>query len=245
MKLGIMQPYFAPYLGYFQLINAVDKFVVYDDIQYTKKSWIRRNRVLCGHQPEWLIIPLESSSDTLDICKKHIAPDFDRKKMLRKLKANYERAPFFETIFPLAERIITYEKRNLFDFLLHSLNQFCAELRIKTPIVISSTLGIDPTLRSQARVIATAMSCQADSYINPIGGIELYDSAVFAAHGIDLHFLKMKEIHYPQWSDTHVPYLSILDVLMFNSPDRVQELLGEYTLTCTLRRANETNIPRY
>ncbi len=96
MKIAIMQPYFVPYLGYFQLISAVDKFVVYDNIEYTKKGWINRNRILINNKDSMLTINLKKSSDFDNVINKEISNEFNRKKVLNKIKTSYKNAPFFE-----------------------------------------------------------------------------------------------------------------------------------------------------
>ena len=116
-----MQPYFLPYIGYFQLIAAVDMFIVYDNIKYTKKGWINRNRLLQTGKNEIFSIPLKSDSDYLDVCEREIATDFNRDKLLNQITSAYGRAPHFARTFPLVEQIVQYEETNLFRFLHHSM----------------------------------------------------------------------------------------------------------------------------
>ena len=125
MKLAIMQPYFFPYIGYFQLIAAVDLFVVYDNIKYTKKGWINRNRLLRNGQDATFTVPLKSASDALDIRERELADDFNRGKLLNQFKGAYQRAPFFAETFPLVERVVRHEEGNLFRFLHHALVETC------------------------------------------------------------------------------------------------------------------------
>lgn len=227
MTLGIMQPYFLPYLGYWQLLARVDAFVVYDNIQYTKKGWINRNRFLRDGAPAWFTVPLRHASDYLDVREREVAPDFDRGKLLRTLAASYRRAPEFETVFPLVERVVQAPLANLFDYVHHSLTETAAFLGVATPIVVSSTVAADPTLAAERRVLALCEAMGADTYLNPIGGQTLYSGETFASEGVRLQFLRPRLGEYPQFGGPFVPGLSILDVLMFNTRDAVREMLSE------------------
>ena len=115
--IAIMQPYFLPYIGYFQLISAVDQFVIYDNIKYTKKSWVNRNRFLQNDKDAMFSLPLKRDSDSLDVRERELAIDFDRKKLLRQLKGAYQGAHNFEQTFPLIDKIVRYPEQNLFLFL--------------------------------------------------------------------------------------------------------------------------------
>ena len=142
MRLAIMQPYFMPYIGYFQLIAAVDVFVVYDNIKYTKKGWISRNRMLQNGKDVMFSLPLKSDSDYLDVCERELAADFNRDKLLNQLNGAYRRAPYFMQTFPLVEQIVSYEDANLFRFLHHSIVKTCEHLGVTTEIRVSSDIAI-------------------------------------------------------------------------------------------------------
>jgi hypothetical protein len=230
MKLAIMQPYFLPYIGYFQLIAAVDTFIVYDNIKYTKKGWINRNRWLQNGSDATFTLPLEKASDFLDINQRKIAGDFDRRKFLNQLKGNYAKAPHFESTFVLVEKLLPQPDRNLFDLLLHSLVSVCQHLNILTKIQVSSTIAADHSLKGQDRVLDLCRAMQADTYINAIGGTALYSERDFANAGMDLRFIRSAPIEYPQFDAPFVPWLSIVDVLMFNPVSRVQEFLVQRDL---------------
>ena len=231
VKLAIMQPYFLPYIGYYQLMAAVDLFVVYDNIKYTKKGWINRNRMLQDGADAMFSIPLENDSDTLDIRDRRIAADFRRDRLLNQLRAAYAKAPCFEQTFPLVEEIVRYEDVNLFGFLLHAIEQSARHLGIATPIRVSSTVPIDHGLKAQDKVIALCAAVGADTYINPPGGVDLYSRDAFHERGIELKFIRPRPIEYAQFGRPFVPWLSIVDVLMFNPVDRIREvLIGSYDL---------------
>ncbi|MBX9726149.1 MAG: WbqC family protein [Rickettsiales bacterium] len=216
MKLAIMQPYFLPYIGYFQLIGAADAFVIYDTIKYTKKGWINRNRMLLNGTDAMFSLPLKKASDALDVVERELATDFDREALLNQWKGAYAKAPHFAHIYPLLEGIMRVDEQNLFRFIHHAVLRICAYLGITTPIHIASHIPIDHALRGQEKVLALAQAMGATTYINSMGGMALYEAQAFAARGVDLKFLRPKPLEYPQFGASFVPWLSILDVLMFN-----------------------------
>jgi len=222
-----MQPYLLPYIGYFQLIKAVDRFVVYDNVKYTKRGWINRNRMLVNGQASTFSVPLRHDSDLLDVRERRIAPEFDRARLLNQIAGAYSKAPFFESAFALAQRIFGFEGDNLFGFLHHALSHTCDRLGIRTPVLVSSSLPVDHALRSQDKVIAICRQQTARTYVNPIGGTELYSTPAFAQEGIELRFLKSRPIEYRQFGAPFVPSLSILDVMMFNPPAAVDAWLTD------------------
>jgi hypothetical protein len=222
VKAAIMQPYFLPYIGYFQLIAAVDIFIVYDNIKYTKKGWINRNRILQDGKDVIFSLPLKKDSDHLDVCERELAVDFKRDKLLNQIKSAYQRAPYSSEIIPLVEQIIQYQNTNLFHFLHHSIARICEHLGITTEIRVSSSVAIDHELKSQDKVLALCNAVNANTYINAIGGMELYAKEPFQKHGIDLQFIRSEALEYPQLGNAFVPWLSIIDVMMFNSLDTVK-----------------------
>ena len=230
MRLAIMQPYFMPYIGYWQLMASVDAFVLYDNIQYTKKGWINRNRFLLNGRESLFTIPLKQGSDYLDVVQRALAEDFDRAKLLNRLIASYRKAPFFDTAFSLVASIVKVEHRSLFEYIHHSIRLTADYLGITTPVVISSSVAIDHLLHGEDKVLAFCRKLGATTYINAIGGRELYSKSAFAAQGISLRFIKTRPIAYRQFSDPFVPNLSVIDVLMFNSKDAIRAILAEYDL---------------
>lgn len=218
-----MQPYFFPYIGYFQLLAAVDLFVVYDNIKYTKKGWINRNRMLQNGKDAVFSLPLKNDSDFLNVCDRELAASFDRDKLLNQFRGAYGRAPFFAQTFPLIEQVVRYEDANLFRFLHHSLVRTRDHLGIRTEIRVSSTLPIDHALKSQEKVLAICKATRAETYVNAIGGTELYAKEAFAQQGIQLKFVRPQPFAYPQLGDSFVPWLSIIDVMMFNPLEAVRD----------------------
>ncbi len=226
-----MQPYFFPYLGYFQLIAAVDLFIVYDNIEYTKKGWINRNRIGRNGEPVTFSLPLKHAPDHLNVCERELAADFKPLKLLNQIKGAYQRAPRFAQVFPLLERIIGFGETNLFRFLHHSIRATCEFLCIGTEIRISSGIAIDHALKKQSKVLALCRAVGASTYVNASGGMALYRAEDFKDSGVDLRFLRSKPVEYAQLNAPFVPLLSIIDVLMFNSTDEVRRWISlEYEL---------------
>ena len=221
-----MQPYFLPYIGYFQLIASVDQFIVYDNIKYTKKGWINRNRMLQNGSDVMFSLPLKKDSDSLEVVQRELVPDFNREKLLNQFRGAYRKAPYFEQTMPLIELIARFESNNLFAYLHHSINQTCKCLGITTEVRVSSTIDIDHTLQSQEKVLALCQATNAKTYVNAIGGMELYSKEIFHDKNIELKFIKSQPFEYSQFDKPFVPWLSMLDVLMFNPIDAVKSCVN-------------------
>ena len=220
-----MQPYFFPYIGYFQLIRSVDLFVLYDNIKYTKKGWINRNRFLKNGVDAIFSVPLRKDSDFLDIKDRALADSFDRGKLANQLREAYRRAPHFDQAFPVVENAIMSPWENLFDYIYGSMMDVCRYLSIGTPIVVSSSIAIAPALKAEDRVLGLCKATGASGYVNAIGGQKLYSREEFEAQGVELKFLQSHAITYPQFGSPFVPWLSIVDVMMFNSVPTIREFI--------------------
>jgi len=232
-KIGIMQPYFLPYIGYFQLMDMVDEFVIYDNIEFSRASWIRRNRMLQNGEDAYFILPLKKDSDFLDVDQRYLIDEFEIEagKLLRKIEANYSKAPFFNEFFPIVKKIIYCEERNLFDYILNSVNIIKEFLAIQTPVKIFSHLGKEiRNLKAQDKVITACKKMHATHYINSIGGVDLYEQEKFQKENIELLFYRPKHFEYPQFDNEFIPFLSILDVCMFNDITKVKEYLKQYEI---------------
>jgi hypothetical protein len=230
IKLGIMQPYFLPYIAYWQLIKTVDLFVVYDNIEYTKKGWINRNKFLQKGKGVYFTVPLKNDSDYLHVRNRLIADTFEKDKLLNQIRAAYQKAPFYNEAFPIFTAIIENEQPNLFDFIYFSIMRVCTYLQINTKIIKSSDISIDHTLKAENKVIAMCKHLQSRIYINSIGGIDLYSRDMFNKNLIELKFLRSNIIPYKQFNNEFVPNLSILDVMMFNSVKEISQMLVSYDL---------------
>ena len=228
-----MQPYFLPYVGYFQLLNVVDTFVIYDNIQFTKKGWINRNRFLLNGNDHLFSLPIKKDSDYLNVDQRFLANSYrdEAVKTLRKIENAYRKAPYFKEVYPLIERIFLFKDENLFKFIINSVEEINNFLGINTKIVVSSAIDIDHSLTSSDKVIAICEHLQGTNYINPIGGVELYSKPNFEEKGLNLQFLKPELNTYTQFKNKFIPGLSILDVMMFNSKDEIMSgMINEFEL---------------
>jgi hypothetical protein len=229
MRLAIMQPYFLPYIGYFQLIAAVDQFVVYDNIKYTKKGWINRNRLLANGRDGLFTLPLKSGSDSLHVHERELAASFQPGALRDQFLHAYRLAPYVQPTMALLDRILQHPDRNLFRFTFNAIVCVCEHLGIRTPLLVSSRIPIDHTLKGQDKVLALCQQLGADTYLNAIGGRTLYEAQAFRERGIKLQFLQSRLQTYPQFGQPFVPWLSIVDVLMFNPVKALQDsLLGAW-----------------
>lgn len=230
MKLGIMQPYFFPYIGYWQLINAVDKYVVYDDVAYIKGGWINRNNLLINSNKCLITLPIQNSSSFKNINEIEITNNEKLKnKLLKTIQMAYKKALYFNEIMPIIEDLII-NNSNIAMLNYNSIIRICEYLNINTEIILSSQIDKNNTLKGQDKVIHINKLLGSDEYINAIGGMELYDTKEFEQNNIKLRFLQTDKIEYKQFNNEFIPNLSIIDVLMFNSPQEIKEILNKYEL---------------
>lgn len=230
MIVAIMQPYFFPYIGYFQLMRACDVFVVLDDVQYMKGGWINRNRILLGGQPHWLTCPVVKDSVTLNINQRLYKREEGARSVVAAVENAYRKAPHAAQTLADVRTIMEFPDPNVAAFNTHLLRHLHARLGLTSKLLISSQLDKTPALTGEARVIDICRRLGATKYVNAIGGLDLYDRRRFAVAGMELSFLKAKSVPYPQFGGEFVPFLSILDVLMFNAPDDVGRLLEGFDL---------------
>ncbi|GAB4045227.1 WbqC family protein [Spirosoma litoris] len=231
MTLAIMQPYFMPYIGYMQLMSAVDTFVLYDDVAFINRGWINRNRLLINGQEYLFTVPLKDASQNKRINEVHLADDPKwRSKLLKTIEQGYRKAPYYQTVMPLTEKVINFTTDSIADLVYFSLVELNQYLGMTTRLVQSSTIYANEDMKAQARILDICRQENAQRYINPIGGTELYDKPTFDQAGIQLNFIKSNRVEYPQFKNEFVPWLSIIDVLMFNDVATVRTMLTEYEL---------------
>lgn len=215
--IAIMQPYFLPYIGYFQLMNAVDEFVLFDDVPYINKGWINRNRILVNGTPWMFTVPLKNASQNVLIKDLLVADNIAswREKFLKTVARAYSKASCYETTMALVEKC-TANKSSLFiDWLDDSLCQIANILGITVKFKRASTLDYDRMLKGQDRILAICEKESASTYINPINGQNLYSKAEFERRDVLLKFIQANH-EYVQFEKPFISRLSMLDVLMFN-----------------------------
>jgi hypothetical protein len=233
MKVAIMQPYFFPYIGYFQMINAVDKFVFYDDVNYIKRGWINRNKILVNGKDALITVPLIKASQNKLINEIDLSfDDRQKNKMLSTIELAYKKAPFFNQVIGVIEKSVNSNKTTIGDYAANTVITMCNYLMIDTEFDFSSKLTPESKGMDKAdRLIYITKNLGANQYINAIGGQELYNKDYFANNDLDLKFIKPLGVDYPQFNASFIPWLSIIDVLMFNSPSKVRQLLSLYKLS--------------
>lgn len=231
MKAAIMQPYFFPYIGYWQLLNEVDVFVIYDDVNYIKRGWINRNRILSNGKAEFITLPLKGASQNKKINQIEIYADQrELNKIKRKIELAYHKAPYFEQCYQAISAILNYEEKNLARYLLKQLNVMMSFLNIDTTVMLSSELEKDNAKKGENKILEICKLIGADIYINPIGGVDLYNKRLFAQNQISLYFLKTAPFQYQQYNEKFIPDLSIIDIIMFNKAEEMKHLLQQFEL---------------
>jgi hypothetical protein len=228
-SLAIMQPYFLPYIGYFQLIEAVDKFIIYDDVNFINKGWINRNNILVDCQQFKFTIPILGLSQNKHINQLEINKDLIWIKKIKKtVEYAYKKAPYFDVGFNLFLEIMDFEGEKFNYFVLNSIEKISNYLEISTVLVSSSTIYKNNHLSGQDRIIDICKKENAEIYINSIGGKAIYNKELFDKENINLKFLKSNHVNYKQFNCNFIPSLSILDVIMFNDLKTIKNYLSNY-----------------
>lgn len=218
MRLGIMQPYFLPYLGYFQLMTSTDRFVYYDDVAYIKQGWINRNNMLLNGQSHLFTLELKGASSFKKI--NDIEVGGNRMKLLKTFQQAYIKYPYFKDVEPLLVRIFECKLTNLFNYILETHLDIFHYLSIDVNYLVSSAINKDDNLKGKDKVIDICKNLGATSYVNAIGGQHLYSKDDFRKENIELYFLK----------SGNIPRLSIIDVMMNYPPEYIRNMLNDYEL---------------
>lgn len=221
-----MQPYFMPYFGYFQLINAVDTFVFYDDVQLIRRGWINRNKILLQKKEHLITIPLKSASQRKLI---HQVPYVESgKKLIKTIHHAYARAPYYHEVLPIMENIFNYRADNIGALAAFSVKEISNYLGLTLIFEYSSQCYPDTiAMGMENRIIEICRRQNAGMYINATGGKNLYSRANFDRNGIKLKFLEPACPVYRQYKDIFVPNLSITDVIMFNNAETIRAWLND------------------
>jgi hypothetical protein len=228
MKIAIMQPYFFPYLGYFQLIKSVDKFILYDDVNYIKQGWINRNRILLNGKVFYLTLKLDGASSFKKINNIIILDDFE--DLLKNIKQAYLKTHYFCNVFPFIERIFEYKDKDLARFITNLIREICDYMKIESEILLSSELKKNCELKGEEKIIHICKLMKSNYYINAIGGKDLYSKEKFFSNGIELKFINSISKPYKQYDNPFIQGLSILDVMMFNSREKISKMLYDYEI---------------
>jgi hypothetical protein len=229
MRLAVMQPYLFPYLGYFQLMHSVDRFVLFDDVAFIKRGWINRNRILLDGDDYLFTIPLEGASQNRRICDIETVGDMKWKsRLLKTVERAYRGAPHFDSTFALMEATFATGERNIARLIAHSVDLIARHIGLCVRLVATSQSYENSRLKGQDRILDICMQERATAYHNAIGGQELYDHGRFAWEGIELRFIRPHLREYAHKAATFIPGLSIIDVLMWNDVSTVRAMASEY-----------------
>ena len=225
-----MQPYFFPYIGYFQLIRSVDKFVFYDDVNFINRGWVNRNRILVNGGASYFTVPLKGASQNKLI--KDIDKFGQADKLRKSLEFAYRKAPFFSEIFTIVDSCLGGNFVKISELAIYSVTSICRYLGLEKDFEVSSEKYSEFAGMGKAeRLIKICQANGAETYHNAIGGQALYSKEVFADARIELKFLKSLPVEYVQLNvPAFVPWLSIIDVLMFNSRGEALKLLDRFEL---------------
>ncbi|GIT98076.1 WbqC family protein [Sulfurovum sp. TSL1] len=228
MTLGCNQPYFFPYIGSWQLINIVDIYVISDSMQYIKQGYINRNNILINQNRHLFTL------EVLGVHRRSLINEVkvgrNARKILKSIFRAYRKAPYFKEVYPLLEEILLHDEKNLAKYVGYSIERVAQYLDIDTKMIYLSDLQRETALKGEDRVIEICKRLNADCYINSIGGQGLYTKENFLKEGIELNFIKTEDIEYRQFNNEFVPNLSIIDIMMFNSKEKIQEMLNRYEL---------------
>jgi hypothetical protein len=234
MTVAIMQPYFFPYIGYYQLIQAADRFILFNDVQYIRHGWINRNRILKpADGVQYIIMPLASHARNTLI--KDISPadvETSKDKILRQIEHYKKAAPYYSVVRALIGDCFAATPGSITEMNAGYLKATCDYIGIDYTIEISSQMNFDYSGVQDAGEWALRMceQLQATGYINTAGGMELFNKARFEQSRIRLQFLQPALKEYDQRRKQFEPGLSIIDVMMFNEPAAIKNLLNDYQL---------------
>ncbi len=215
MKIGIMQPYFFPYIGYFQLINHCDHFIFLDNVQYINRGWINRNRIILNDNVKYITVPVCKSPQNTLISNKKIHHSYHPNHILNQAQHAYKDSKEFNNIFDLLGRTLKTQDQNISSLASNSIINTVKHLKMDTQFHIASQLSPKkPSSLAEDYLIELVQSLNGTDYINMSGGRHLYSEENFLQKQIKLHFLKPYVTPYPQRKKTFTPELSILDLLM-------------------------------
>jgi hypothetical protein len=231
-RLAIMQPYLFPYIGYFQLVGSVDRFVFFDDVNFIKRGWINRNRLLFSGSVGYFTIPLVAASQNHRICDIQVCMEGGwQKKLSTSIRESYSKAPYFHTVYELVENVIFSGELSIANMAKHSVLSVAEYLDLNTQFVSTSSSYGNEGLTGPARILDICRSEDAGAYYNLPGGRPLYDRGEFSARQIELKFVEPLLCEYRQYGALFQPWLSVLDVLMFNDKSSVIRMLNQHDLT--------------
>lgn len=228
MKGAIMQPYFFPYIGYYQLAYEVEKFVFLDDVTFIKQGYINRNSILLNGKRHEFSIPVSKISSFRTIHDHLYLGEYS--KFLKLIEQAYRKAPFYSTVMPILESVVLDSDNNVSRKNANSIIAVFDYLGIKRNFLFSSEVGCEIDLKGQDRVLVLCKTLEIKKYRNSIGGQSLYSQEVFSESGIELKFIQSDIKPYLQGKHEFISHLSIIDVLMYCDKQSIKKMLEAYEL---------------
>jgi hypothetical protein len=226
-----MQPYFIPYIGYFQLIDSVDHFVIADNYQFTKQSWLNRNRLLFDGSPTYYSIALKKSSDFVNISEKLISDDFDPDHLIRKFSNSYAKRPYYHQANKILLKVFSHNATSLLELNTLAIHYICDYLEIQTEIHLISQLNVDVNANRNEKIYSTCALLGAKEYVNAPGGRDIYTRDTFEARNLILKFLRPNLVEYDQGCSNFIDQLSIIDLIAnLDKGEIISRHLRSYTL---------------
>ena len=228
-----MQPYIFPYIGYFNLLNSCDVFVLYDDVNFIKRGWINRNRVLSSNNEVMFSVPLANQSQNLAINEVALA-NYERFKVkfLRTIEHCYSKAIHFEVGFNYVTEVLNKEFITISELASCSVEVAKERLNLQCEILTSSKRFADTKgMERSRRLINMAKILGCTRYVNSVNGSFLYDRNEFSKNGIELNFIKPTLLPYRQYNakEFHAG-LSIIDLMMNLSVEEIRTHLDSFEL---------------
>ncbi len=219
-KVAILQPNYIPWKGYFDLINMVDEFVVFDEVQYTKKDWRNRNLIKTPQGLQWLTIPVTVEHQQQKIYEVNVADQYWREKHWRSLCINYAKAKHFSAYAPVFEDLyLRKQTTNLLDILIEFLRAINAILGIETKLTLSTTIPQSTESRLE-RIREILLYTHTEVFINGPKAKSFMPDDAFAADHITIHWMSYGG--YVPYEQVHPPFehgVSIVDLLFNQGPE--------------------------
>ncbi len=233
MKLAIMQPYFLPYLGYFNLLFHSDIFVLYNDINYIERGWINRNKIIKKDGFNLFTIPLRKASATKLISDIYISDEQKwRSKLLKTIEITYVKAPYFNSTYNLVEKIVLKKIYKLDEFIKNSITEILNFIELEKGIIFSSDFDYDRNTNKENKLVSITRNLQANTLVFPPGSRDLYSETFFIKKDINTEVIIPNLSKYKQFKKNEfTPGLSIVDVLMFNDIEEVKKLFNDYKIS--------------
>ncbi len=231
-RLSIMQPYCFPYIGYFNLIEASDKIIFYDDVNFINRGWINRNRIIVNGKDYMFTIPLKDLSQNKLINEiKPLTNDQFKNKFIKQIEMAYSYSANKSEIIDRIISLLDNEYNSIAELAVNSIKLVYDYIGLSFKYEMSSINSPHTKGMEKAdRLISICKENNYKNYVNPIGGVELYSKEYFKSRSINLNFLKAKSKIYNQKAEEFIPFLSIIDIMMNNSKEELISMIRDFEI---------------